>query len=95
MQRQHELPEVNCATVVCIKSSEHILAEVVGIASGEHLAVHSYKLLWRQLSTRTVLQEAFMPLLQEYDGEDLLLLTHLYGLLTDVGGPYKVRQVII
>ena len=95
MQCQHELPEVNGATLVCIKSSEHILAEAVSIACGKHLAVHSYKLLRRKLSTRAVLQETFVPLLNGQDGEALLHVTHLNGLFTDVGGPYKIRQVII
>ena len=70
MERQHKLAEVYRPTVVCVKSSEHILAEPGRVAAGKHLAVHLDKLFLGQLSRGTVLQEAFMPSL---DCENLKL----------------------
>ena len=64
MKSQHELPEVNSPTVVRVKCSEHILAELGGVAPGEHLAVHGDELLLGQLSRGTVLQETLVPGLQ-------------------------------
>ena len=64
MKSQHELPEVNSPTVVGVKRSEHILAELGGVAAGEHLAVHGDKLLLGELSRGTVLQETLVPRLQ-------------------------------
>ena len=70
MKGQHKLTEVYRPTVVCVKSSEHILAKPGRVAAGKHLAVHLDKLFLGQLSRGTVLQEAFMPSL---DCENLKL----------------------
>ena len=61
MKSQHELPEVNSPTVVRVKCSEHILAELGGVAPREHLAVHGDKLLLCQFSRGTILQETLVP----------------------------------
>ena len=40
MQGKHELPEVNGAAPVGVKSSEDILAKLVSISTWKHFAVH-------------------------------------------------------
>ena len=58
---QHELAEVYRPAVVGVEGPEDVLAELGRVAAGEHLAVHRDELLLGQLSSRTVLQEAFVP----------------------------------
>ena len=54
-------PEVNGATVVCVKSPEDILTESCGIAPWEHLAVHGDELIFGEFSFWTILDESLVP----------------------------------
>ena len=54
-------PEVNGATVVCVKSPEDVLTESCGIAPWEHLAVHGDELIFGEFSFWTILDESLMP----------------------------------
>merc|ERR1719334_2452527 len=61
VKSEHELPEVNSTAIVGVEGSEDILAEFVGITTGEHLAVHGHKLVLGQFSTGTILKESLVP----------------------------------
>ena len=63
MKGQHELPEVNCATLVSVKGSEDIFTELFCITPGEYLDIHVNKLLLGQLPIRAVLQKPLVPFL--------------------------------
>ena len=62
------LPEVYCAAVVCVKCSEDILAEVVGIAAGEDPGVHLAELVPGQLPGWAVGKEPLVPVLNTGSG---------------------------
>ncbi len=60
---EQELSEVNESVLVGVKGSEHMVAELLGVARGEEQLVHVNKLGRRQTAVWAVLLEPFVPLL--------------------------------
>ncbi len=62
-QGAEKFPEVNVSIVVGIERSKHVLGKLRSIAVREEIAIDLFEFFYGQVARWTVLQEAFIPLL--------------------------------
>ena len=61
-QGTDEFSEVNFAISIDVESAKNVLRELAGVSIGKEVCVYLLELIHRELPTRTVLEEAAIPL---------------------------------